>query len=538
MYHSYFGLREAPFSIAPDPQYLYMSTRHQEALAHLMYGIHSDGGFILLTGEVGTGKTTICRRLLAELPDNLDTAFIVNPKQTADELIASICDDLDIHYPAQASTKVLVDRLNAHLLGKLDSDRRTLVIIDEAQNLSIEVLEQLRLLTNLETDKRKLLQIILLGQPELLDLLAQPALRQLSQRITARFHLDALTRPEVNAYIAFRLSVAGAPHNLFSRAAISRAFKLSRGIPRLINLICDRALLGAFGQGRQRVTRRLVDRAASEVLAPRRAHRNGTSGSHPATVAALTLAAVITTMVAIGTYSGKLQPLVAAITVLQPGPTPADEPGQRNLAPASARHQLSSVMGHISQRNAFNDLFALWGLYLDDPDADPCETITRIGLACFAANGGADEVRSLNRPVLLQLPTNGQWVTLSALDGNLATLIASDRQYEVDFDQLIHSLRGQMTLLWRMPPGYRGPIRPGDRGEDVDWLARQLAIMDNQPEPSKRGQPYDNEMLARVRAFQNEVKLPADGVAGPRTWVHLNSIEGGNIPYLTRAGDH
>ncbi|MBD3647414.1 MAG: AAA family ATPase, partial [Pseudomonadales bacterium] len=201
MYDQYFGLKESPFSIAPNPRYLYMSERHREALAHLLYGIRTDGGFILLTGEVGTGKTTVCRCLLEQLPDNVDTAFVLNPKLTADELLATICDDLGIDYPDNVTIKGLVDRLNDFLLSSLEADRRTVLIIDEAQNLSADVLEQLRLLTNLETNQRKLLQIILLGQPELLELLSQPELRQLSQRITARFHLDALNREEVAEYI-------------------------------------------------------------------------------------------------------------------------------------------------------------------------------------------------------------------------------------------------------------------------------------------------------------------------------------------------
>ena len=197
IYNDYFGLKESPFSIAPNPQYLYMSDRHREALANLMYGIQGDGAFILLSGEVGTGKTTICRCLLEQIPTQVDTAFILNPKLTAAELLAAACDDLKISYPQGATIKVLTDCINAYLLEAHANDRRTVLIIDEAQNLSIEVLEQLRLLTNLETNQRKLLQIILLGQPELLVLLAKPELRQLSQRITARFHLNALNRDEI-----------------------------------------------------------------------------------------------------------------------------------------------------------------------------------------------------------------------------------------------------------------------------------------------------------------------------------------------------
>ena len=249
IYNDYFGLKESPFSIAPNPQYLYMSDRHREALAHLMYGIQGDGAFILLSGEVGTGKTTICRCLLEQIPNQVDTAFILNPKLTAAELLAAACDDLKIDYPENASIKVLTDQINAYLLEAHARDRRTVLIIDEAQNLSIEVLEQLRLLTNLETNQRKLLQIILLGQPELLGLLSRPELRQLSQRITARFYLDALNRDEISAYIKHRLVVAGAKGTFFPKPAIDRIYKISQGIPRIINLICDRSLLGTYSEG-------------------------------------------------------------------------------------------------------------------------------------------------------------------------------------------------------------------------------------------------------------------------------------------------
>ncbi|MFN3238231.1 MAG: AAA family ATPase [Pseudomonadales bacterium] len=245
-----------------------MSPRHREALAHLLYGIQSDGGFILLTGEVGTGKTTVCRCLLEQIPEDVDTAYILNPKQTAQELLATACDEFKIDYPEDASIKVLVDLLNAFLLEAHQQGRKTVLIIDEAQNLSVDVLEQLRLLTNLETNQRKLLQIILLGQPELLTLLARQELRQLSQRVTARFHLDALNRDEVADYIQHRLDTAGAKGSLFPASTVKRIFQISGGIPRLINLVCDRALLGTYVQNKLQVDVPTVNNAAKEILGP------------------------------------------------------------------------------------------------------------------------------------------------------------------------------------------------------------------------------------------------------------------------------
>ncbi len=270
MYLEHFGLQETPFSIAPDPRYLYMSQGHREALAHLLYGINNDAGFVMLTGEVGTGKTTICRSLLEQIPQDIETAFILNPRLTVEELLASVCDELRVDYPkGNTSVKVFVDRINDYLLSVHKSGKRAVLIIEEAQNLSPEVLEQLRLLTNLETDRRKLLQIILLGQPELRDMLGRPELLQLAQRITARYHLGPLSRGELHAYIAHRVAVAGRKDRLFPPSLMPKLFRLSNGVPRVINVICDRALLGAFVQGKGVVDRDTMIRAATEVSGER-----------------------------------------------------------------------------------------------------------------------------------------------------------------------------------------------------------------------------------------------------------------------------
>ncbi|MCK5396394.1 MAG: AAA family ATPase, partial [Gammaproteobacteria bacterium] len=225
MYNEYFGFKEAPFSIAPDPRYLYMTSQHRDALAHLVYGLNSEGGCILLTGEVGTGKTTICRCLLEQLPDQANVALVLNPKVNEIELLETICDELKISYPTDAdstnnSLKTYTDRIYTYLIESNRNNEKTVLIIDEAQNLDSKVLEQLRLLTNLETHQRKLLQIIILGQPELLDILAKTEMRQLAQRITARFHLQPLTRHEVKAYVSHRLAVAGQNIQLFPENSI------------------------------------------------------------------------------------------------------------------------------------------------------------------------------------------------------------------------------------------------------------------------------------------------------------------------------
>ncbi len=267
MYESYFGLRERPFSITPDPRYLYPSPQHQEALGHLQYGVGENSGFALLTGEVGTGKTTVIRALIDRLHDSVNIASITNPKLSAPELVASICDELGVAYPAETrSLKTLIDLLNLHLEESHENGRQNIVIIDEAQNLSDESLEQIRLLTNLETHEQKLLRIILVGQPELRTKLQQHNLRQLSQRITARFHLGLLTAEQTQAYIGHRLSIAGIGVNLFSNAALKKIYRLTGGVPRLINALCDRALLGAYSEECTQVTPQIVARAGRELF--------------------------------------------------------------------------------------------------------------------------------------------------------------------------------------------------------------------------------------------------------------------------------
>jgi general secretion pathway protein A len=271
MYLPFFGLAEKPFSITPDPRYLFLSGRHAEALAHLVYGIDEAGGFIQLTGEVGTGKTTIIRSLLARQHDKAAIALILNPRMGAAEFMLTLCEELGIGVPdsAETSVKELIDILNRFLLKAHGEGRRVVLVVDEAQTLAPELLEQVRLLTNLETETQKLLQIILIGQPELRDMLARNDLRQLAQRITGRYHLDPLSRDEAAAYIKHRLRVAGATTDLFNNSALRELYRVSGGVPRLLNIIADRALLGAYSEDRHVVNAAMVRRAAGEVSGQR-----------------------------------------------------------------------------------------------------------------------------------------------------------------------------------------------------------------------------------------------------------------------------
>ena len=270
MYMRFFGLKQEPFSLAPDPRYLYMSKRHREALAHLLYGVGGGGGFVLLSGEIGAGKTTVCRCFLEQIPKRCNVAYIFNPKLTVLELVKSICDEFHIPAPkvrGTATVKTYVDALNDFLLRTHAVGQNNVLIIDEAQQLSAEVLEQLRLLTNLETNERKLLQIVLIGQPELRTMLERPDLEQLAQRVIARFHLKALTAKETEHYIRHRLSVAGMTRAIpFDRKALQRIHEISRGVPRRINLLCDRVMLGAYAHGKHAIDHAMVEKAGREVF--------------------------------------------------------------------------------------------------------------------------------------------------------------------------------------------------------------------------------------------------------------------------------
>ena len=315
MYMRFFGLKQEPFSLAPDPRYLYMSKRHREALAHLLYGVGGGGGFVLLSGEIGAGKTTVCRCFLEQIPKRCNVAYIFNPKLTVVELLKTVCDEF--HIPMEprdaetATVKTYVDAINAFLLRTHAVGQNNVLIIDEAQMLSVDVLEQLRLLTNLETNERKLLQIVLIGQPELRTMLDRPDLEQLAQRVIARFHLKALSSRETEHYIRHRLSVAGMTRPIpFDAGAVQRIHEIARGVPRRINLLADRSLLGAYAHGRHGVDAGIVDKASREVFGRSEAPRAGRSTSRrrsgsPAAVGVIAAAgAALLASLAFAVHSG------------------------------------------------------------------------------------------------------------------------------------------------------------------------------------------------------------------------------------------
>lgn len=269
MYLEHYGLTEPPFSITPDPRFVFLSERHRDALAHLLFGIGQGGGggFVQLTGEVGTGKTTLCRLLLEQVPEKTRVALVLNPRLTPVELLETVCEELHIDLDGRrGSAKALVDALNAYLLDAYAQGLRVVLVIDEAQDLSVDALEQVRLLTNLETPTQKLLQIVLLAQPELRRILAREDLRQLAQRITARYHLMPLDAAETAEYVRHRFRIAGGQRFPFDASGLRRLHAHSGGVPRLINAIAERSLLAGYAHDASVLDARWVDRAAAEVL--------------------------------------------------------------------------------------------------------------------------------------------------------------------------------------------------------------------------------------------------------------------------------
>lgn len=523
MYTSFFGLNEKPFSITPDPRYLFMSERHGEALAHLVYGVTESGGFVQLTGEVGTGKTTLVRTLLLNrIPDNADVAVILNPQLTAHEFLATICEELGIKVPDDKnSMKALTDALNQHLLDAHANGRRTILVVDEAQNLAPAVLEQVRLLTNLETAKQKLLQIILIGQPELRELLARNDLRQLAQRITGRYHLEPLTREETAQYVEHRLRVAGALGEVIDSGAKKAVFRLSQGIPRLINVICDRALLGAYTQESRRVNRRLIRQAASEV--------SGELNQAPAwqrfAIAAGILGAALAATFVLSVIEKEPDTVDAqAVIALIPLPEEpvVDEP--------TLSEQLSLASGLTNTDVAMATLFELWNLEYTSTGRDGCLQAAAAGFSCLHQRGSWNGLRQLNRPAILSV------IDASGEAHEIVLITASDDSAELSIGGIgvTHPVSavtrlwfGEYLLLWRPVGGTPISLGAGSRGVAVVWLRESLAEIDDRYRSTMAdSEEYDSDLDNIVRLFQRDHRLEVDGLAGPQTQIIINSLLG------------
>jgi general secretion pathway protein A len=572
MYAQFFGLKQAPFSIAPDPRYLFMSERHREALAHLLYGVGGGGGFVVLTGEIGAGKTTVCRCFLEQIPRRCNVAYIFNPKLTVAELLQSVCDEFHIPYAhqgtGQATIKDYVDPLNEYLLRTHAVGQNNVLIIDEAQNLSPDVLEQLRLLTNLETSERKLLQIILIGQPELRTILARPELEQLAQRVIAHFHLEALSEEETGQYIQHRLSIAGLKRGkLFDSKAVHRIHQLTHGVPRRINVLCDRALLGAYAESKNRVDRKIVDKAANELFhTPKPSMASGGSSASPTKQASgkrqgvdwrpwLAGGLLFTAMASLGAVAwlrqhqgphgnkgiaasgAKAAASASAASGVhansQAASASAAFAGKPALAPTLADASQIYPNAYRRENDALRALAPMWQVTLAE-DGDPCYMAQKQQLACFHNSGGLALIKQLERPVVLLMHDDKNqplYAVLTGLKDQAAVLQMDGKTFLLPLFALSTMWRGDFVTYWRAPPTYRSKVLPGQSGPVVEWLATQMAHLDKGPLPSGK-QVFDATLQGRVYAFQMTQGLKPDGVVGATTFMQINRVIGVEEPRL------
>jgi general secretion pathway protein A len=587
MYHSYFGLREQPFSIAVNPRYLFMSARHRDALAHLLYGVGAGGGFILLTGEVGTGKTTINRALMEQLPAETDIAVILNPALNADELLASVCDEFKIDYNHENYTlKSLTDKLHEFLMENHGNGRNTVLLIDEAQHLQFDVLEQIRLLTNLETNTRKLLQIILIGQPELSEMLSRPELRQLNQRITARYELQPLNREETDAYIRHRLQVAGLPasQEIFPAAVVREIHRLTHGIPRLINILCDRVLLGAYGHNESTISLKTLRQAAVEVFGADQLPRS--TGPARGMVAALLVGAVLAGLLWLVMQDRPPAVRQAQSVVTAPPVTAAQAHAGAQLAPepqsmprtpqTNDTRQTSDTLPGIAETRSDTasvdednspmqvaelvvdesltapamvepalesvgerpDTFlyqvrweALTQLarYMGTREYGDCTALLKVGWRCHEQKAQTwDELLSYNQPAVLSLVTPGRFARFAVLveiRGDQAVLKYAGEDFLVSLAEIGRQWQGGYLFVWRPPDAYRGAISLGDTGPLVSWLAQEFADIDGQSTPLAND-TFNRALDKRVRMFQRRYGLLDDGVVGVKTLLRLSEQRG------------
>jgi general secretion pathway protein A len=530
MYLEFYGLEQAPFSITPDPHYVFLSEHHRDALAHLLYGIRQGGGggFVQLTGEVGTGKTTLSRLLLNQLPENTQAALVLNPRLDPVELLQTICEELrlpvaagpapaapppapvagkrdrakagkptKVATPQRPGGKALFDALSAHLLQAYARGERVVLIIDEAQNLSPGALEQVRLLTNLETETQKLLQIILIGQPELRDLLAKPELRQLAQRITARYHLRPLDEAGTEAYLRHRLNTAGARRFPFAPAAVRRMHRRSGGVPRLINIIAERALLGGYAHDLLAIDAKTVDRAADEALAPGSGGGARRELAKLALLGGLAVAATVLALLAVRRPAGDAaSPAPAALESAAPTATSAattldgDALRQRlQHVPATSTREWHRLLADTQAPAALRDAA---------PDACPVAP----GWHCLHARIALDPLLRIDRPVLLRLRAEPHvaWARLLGADGDRVRLSLDGVPIDTTRLALASVWNGETLALWPAPDALERRHAAGD-AEARAWVRKRLRA-------AGLAMPDD---AAALRTFQIRHGLTGDG---------------------------
>jgi len=588
MFGQFFNIDESAFSIAPNPKYLYLSKQHEEALAHLVYGITCKGGFVLLTGDIGTGKTTICRCMFEQLPENTDIAFVINPQYSPLELLSSICDELHIAYSTfHPNVKDFVKKLFTYLIDAHAKGRNTVLVIDEAQNLSIDALEHIRALTNIETNELKLLQIILIGQPELRGMLARPELEQVNQRITARFHIGPLNMHETNKYISHRLSVAGATQAIFSSANVKLIFRLSRGVPRLINILCDRVLLGAYTLRQRKINAAIIKQSAAEVFD----HVVPNSGLLPKAVAASLIALLVSGVLmfafqdsiidslnilrqdiqqsllsnneknhkeAFRLANEKIELPVAIKNVLsekhKSSPATANENQELVIAAEiekdsiiMARDELANTkVSRVNESNAvrvtghaeaFRDLFRLWGIDYSLSGPTPCEQAVEHELYCYQSSGTITELAKLNRPVILKSHAKHygpSYLVMVSVDDEKAVVSENDEYRLVLIADIESNWSGEFEMLWRPLHSGVSHILPGQKGEAIVALEKKLAHIEGRQPELANPFIYSSKLVNQVKTFQVTQNITADGIVGPITQIHINNVQHANVPYLVK----
>ena len=557
IYLQYFALKREPFSIVPDPGFLYPSIYHRQAVAHLKYGLDREGGFILLTGEVGTGKTTLTRTMIKRIPPHVRVAYILNSKLNTTDVLASICDELNIQLPANTElsfTKKCIDAINQDLLAAHAEGKKTLIVLEEAQNLTPEVLETLRLLSNLETSTQKLLHILLVGQPELLEILAQKELRQLNQRVVSRFHLSPLDKNDLSNYINHRLHRAGAKRAIFEPACISVLFKLTGGVPRLINLVCHQALVAAYASGQKTVSAKLVRQAAKEILS----EKNTTGKPNLALIVAAVVIVGALALAAVYKSTGLFSSLQAAPEITLP-PIEAVEadklvtevPVAEAPVKAAVIIEESPAAVEVQEQpapiaNPLTALLAVWGInsaeVYSEEELSAVADLQQLRMEKISAVS-LGFIEKVNRPGIVWLRGEGGYLKtyiLSKLDTNTVTLQNRQGETAIDRERFAQNWNGVYLYLWKPPQSYSAPLAVTGSTPNqlqinpqlIDWLQRQLQTLDQGSERVISGGRYTAAVAQQVLEFQQQQGLVADGILGRETLMRLNQFGGETIPRL------
>lgn len=548
VYLNHFGLNCEPFSIVPDPGFLYPSSHHRQAVAHLKYGLDREGGFILLTGEVGTGKTTLTRTMLKRLPAHVRVAYVLNSKLVVTDVLASICDELSIELPDNQElsfSKTCIDALNEDLIQTHADGKKTLVVIEEAQNLSADVLETLRLLSNLETTTHKLLHILLVGQPELLEILAQKDQRQLNQRVVSRFHLLPLEKNELANYVNHRLHRAGASRSLFDHAALGALFRLTKGVPRLINLICHHCLLAAYATGAKTVSADLVKKAAVEIL-----------GDHTTVSKApnkwLWIAVLVFVLVAGGVFLGSEkfpyrsgfeslglpQTLDNQIEVNSASDLVTETLGQRGLVTDLPASKPESGSSQSTLANPFAALFAIWSVDTDalfsEEEAAAVAIYHGLGIEKLEDTNWA-VIEMIDRPGIVWLKDGKGRVKsylLASVSGQDLKLVSIAGPHVMSMQDFRQRWTGVFMYLWRAPNELQS-LRLGDiNSKALTWLQNSLQKADSNYQQIITAGRYNEAIQQQVLLFQQQQGIKADGVVGPQTIMKLNQLMDTSIPRL------